>query len=79
MTIILFFLVFVFWEEVGFVLGGVGAAYNAIYLANGLRQLDGLVLATIVVVSGVDTGWAPLVFAIEIGMVMDEGSEVNVY
>ena len=37
-------------------LGGVGAAYNAIYLANGLRQLDGLVLATIVVVSGVDTG-----------------------
>ena len=69
----LFFVVFVFREEGG----GVVAAYPAKYFANRVRRFYGLVLVTIVVFSGEDKGWAPLVFAIEIGMTMDGVSEVN--
>ena len=67
--------VFVFWEEGG----GVAVVYAAKYFADGVQRFAGLVLVTIVVFSGEDKGWAPLVFAIEIGMAMDGVSEVNVY
>ncbi len=52
-------------------------AYAAKYFADGVQRFADLVLVTIVVFSGEDKGWAPLVFAIEIGMVMDGVSEVN--
>jgi hypothetical protein len=69
----LFFLVFAFWEEGG----DVDVAYAAKYFANGVWRFAGLVLVTIVLFSGEDKGWAPLVFAIEIGTTMDGVSEEN--